>query len=246
MICRLLLSLSLALDALAATTITVRPSSSTPNSGDAYLRAAAPATNYGSAGALVISGSGNTNGQFASVLKFDLSLATSAFDAAYGAGNWTLTSLQIELTAVEPNNPTFNPNAAGALQADWLATDSWIESGASSITWNGLTSLILGGSESLGTLAFNGALGTTQYALNASLGFANDLANGGITSIYLNASTDPNASLVVNSRNFGTLANRPALILTASPEPSRAVLLLLGIAVIIGRRGQRASGHLRH
>jgi hypothetical protein len=122
---RSLLFLTLAITAQAATTITLRPNNSTPNSGDAYIRAAAATTNFGGSGALVISGSGagNTNGQFASLLKFDLAVATSALDTAYGAGNWSIESILLELTAVVPNNVTFNANAAGNVDVDWLATD---------------------------------------------------------------------------------------------------------------------------
>lgn len=232
---RSLLFLTLAITAQAATTITLRPSSSTANSGDAYSRAATPTTNFGGSGALVVSGSGvgNTNGQFASLLKFDLAVATSAFDTAYGTGNWSIDSILLELTAVTPMNVTFNANAAGAVDIDWLASDSWTEAG---ITWNGLPTVVSGGSQSMGTLAYNGGLGTTQYALSSTAGFVNDLTSGGIASLQLSATSDPNASLVINSRNFGTAASRPALIITASPEPSRALLLMLGFSVILARR----------
>lgn len=230
---RSLLLLSLALSAQAATTITLRPSSSTPNSGDAYNRAAAPTTNFGGSGALVISGAGTTNGQFASLMKFDLAVATTALDTAYGAGNWTIDSILLELTAVVPNNVTFNANAAGAIDVDWLATDSWTESG---ITWSGLPAVVSGGSQSMGSLAYNGGLGTTQYELTSTAGFVNDLTTGGIASLQLSATSDANASLVINSRNFGTAASRPALIITASPEPGRVLLIFLGLTVILARR----------
>jgi hypothetical protein len=227
----------------ASTTIVVRPSSTTPNSGDAYLRAAAPTTNFGGAGALVVAGSSaaNTKGEFASVLKFDLSVATSALDTAYGAGNWTVESILLELTVVVPNNVNFNANAAGTLSVDWLATDSWIESGASSITWSGLPALLSGGSQSMGVLAFDGGLGTTQKALTGNVGFMTDLTSGGIATIYLNAASDPNLSLTMNSRNFGTPETRPALIITASPEPGRTMLLLLGTTLMSLRRRRKGA-----
>ena len=232
---RCLLLSFLALTTQAATTITVRPGSSTPNSGDAYNRAAAATTNFGNSGALVISGSGpgNTNGQFASLLKFDLAVATSALDTAYGVGNWSIDSILLELTAVVPNNVTFNANAAGAIDVDWLMTDSWTETG---ITWNGLPAVISGGSQSMGTLAYDGGPGTTQYSLTSTAGFVNDLTSGGIASLLISANSDPNASLVINSRNFGTPASRPALIITASPEPGRISLIMLGLIVILARR----------
>jgi hypothetical protein len=88
----------------------------------------------------------------------------------------------------------------------------------------------------MGMLAYNGGLGTTQYALTSTAGFVNDLTSGGIASLQLSASSDPNASLVVNARNFGTAASRPALIITASPEPGRVLLIFLGLTVILARR----------
>lgn len=242
---RWLTFLSLTACLQAATTFTLRPDATSANSGDAYLRATAATTNFGGAGALVVSGSGaaNTKGAYASVLKFDLSLATSAFDLTYGTGNWVLQSLQIELTSVVPNNTNFNTNAAGTVKVDWLTVDSWIESGAGSITWSGLPALTSGGSESLGTLAYNGGLATTQYSLNGSSGFISDLTSGGIATIYLNATSDPNVSLVMNSRNFGTPETRPALILTASPEPARSLLFLLGLSMILARRVRIVPSH---
>lgn len=232
-----LLSLLLASAASAATVVTIQPSATTPNSGDAYLRSATPASNFASSGALVVSGAGtaNTNGPFASVLKFDLATAKTAFDAAYGAGGWTLDGIQLQLTAATPNNVTFNANAAGLILIEWLADDSWLEN---AITWNGMAALVGAGNESLGSLSYTGASSGSQVAsLTASTGFTTDLQNGSAASFRL-AAGDADVSMVVNSRNFGTAANRPALILSASavPEPSRLPLLALTLLLMLMRR----------
>ena len=60
-----------------------------------------------------------------------------------------------------------------------------------------------------------------------------------ITSLRIFAA-DPDVSMVVNSRNFGTAASRPALIITASavPEPNRAFVLLTGLCGIAMRRAR--------
>jgi len=231
------LSLLLAGAASAATVVTIQPSATTPNAGDAYLRAVAPASNFGSAGALVVSGSGaaNTNGQFASLLKFDLATAKTAFDAAYGAGGWTLDSIQLQLNATTPGNPTFNANAAGLVLVEWLADDTWLEN---TITWNGMTALVGAGNESLGSLSYTGASSGSQVAsLTASSGFTTDLQNGSTASFRL-AAGDADVSMVVNSRNFGTAANRPALILSASavPEPSRFIFFVASLMGLMIRR----------
>jgi len=174
----------------------------------------------------VVSGSGsaNTNGQFASLLKFDLATAKTAFDAAYGIGNWTLDSIQLQLNATTPGNPTFNANTAGLVLVEWLADDTWLEN---AITWNGMAALVGTGNESLGSLAYNGAsTGLAIANLTASTGFTTDLQNGSAASFRL-AAGDADVSMVVNSRNFGTAASRPTLILSASavPEPSRVILV---------------------
>ncbi|MFM2168102.1 MAG: hypothetical protein RIS79_2473 [Verrucomicrobiota bacterium] len=225
--------------ASAATVVTIQPSATTPNSGDAYLRAAAAASSFGSAGALVVSGSGsaNTNGQFASLLKFDLATAKTAFDAAYGIGNWTLDSIQLQLNATTPGNPTFNANTAGLVLVEWLADDTWLES---AITWNGMAALVGAGNESLGSLAYTGAsTGLAIANLTASTGFTTDLQNGSTASFRLVAG-DADVSMVVNSRNLGTAGNRPALILSASavPEPSRLIMATAGL-IRLGNRRRR-------
>lgn len=231
------LSLLLAGAASAATVVTIQPSASSPNAGDAYLRSAAATSNFGSSGALVVSGAGaaNTNGQFASLLKFDLAAAKSTFDAAYGIGNWTLDSIQLQLTAATPLNATFNANAAGLVLVEWLADDSWLES---TITWNGMAALVGAGNESLGSLGYAGASSGSQVAsLTASTGFTTDLQNGSAASFRL-AAGDADVSMVVNARNFGTADSRPALILSASavPEPSRIILVAMGLMCLARRR----------
>ncbi|MBK8093899.1 MAG: hypothetical protein IPK32_18465 [Verrucomicrobiaceae bacterium] len=223
-----LLALGLAGMAQATTVVTLQPIA------DTHASAANAVTNYGSAGALAVSGSGNTKGAFQSVLRFDLASVKSTFDATYGAGNWTLDSLQLQLTAATPNNTIFNANAAGLILIEWLADDTWLEN---STNWNSLPAVIAAGSESLGSFGYLGASSGTQLAtLTSSLGFSADLSAGSTASFRL-AAGDTLVSMVTNSRNFGTVANRPTLILTASPEPSRTLLTLLALsAVALHRR----------
>src|SRR4051812_32101343 len=54
---------------------------------DTLLFAAEPGQNYGGAGAVAIAGTGSPQGEFQSLIKFDLGPARAAFDAAYGVGN---------------------------------------------------------------------------------------------------------------------------------------------------------------
>ena len=232
-----LLHLLFAVSASAATVVTIQPAAATPNSGDAYLRAAAAASNFGASGALVVSGSGvaNINGQFASLLKFDLATAKTTLDAAYGVGGWTLDSLQLQLTAATPLNGTFNANAAGLVLIEWLADDTWLEN---AITWNGLATVVGAGNESLGSVSYLGAnSGTVLASLTTGSGLTNDLQNGSTASFRL-AAGDADVSMVVNARNFGTATSRPALILSASavPEPSRFIFFVASLMCLMIRR----------
>src|SRR4051794_23768704 len=55
--------------------------------------------NFGAAGALGVAGSSAPNGQFTSVLRFDLTSTKTLLDSTYGAGNWSITNATLQLTA---------------------------------------------------------------------------------------------------------------------------------------------------
>ena len=71
------------------------------------------ANNYGGAGALSVTAPGLSQGEFQSVLQFDLSGAKSSFDSQFGPGQWSVQSVTLQLTATSPNNAIFNASAAG-------------------------------------------------------------------------------------------------------------------------------------
>ena len=133
---------------------------------------------------------GLPQGELQSVLKFDASGALASFDSAFGAGQWTLQSVTLQLTATPANNSIFNTPAAGLFGIAWMQNDAWIEgtgtpttpSAKSGITWNSLqgTKFIGAGDEHLGTFAFSGATsGAFSYALGLPPGFTADLLAGG-------------------------------------------------------------------
>src|SRR5208283_3018409 len=97
--------------------------------------------NYGGAGALSIAAPGLSKGEFQSVLQFDLSGARASFDAQFGAGQWTLQSISLTLTATSPNNSIFNATSAGQFGVSWMQNDSWIEGSGTpaSPTMTGIT-----------------------------------------------------------------------------------------------------------
>src|SRR5437868_11194092 len=83
--------------------------------------------NYGAAGVLGVAASGKPQGEFQSVLRFDLAAAKAAFDAQYGAGLWSIQSITLQLTATSPNNAILNTPSAGQFNISWMQSDSWLE-----------------------------------------------------------------------------------------------------------------------
>ena len=69
--------------------------------------------NFGGAGTLVVAPASSVKGEFQSVIKFNLANAVALFNTNYGAGNWNITGISLELTSnygtggVQPNNAIF-------------------------------------------------------------------------------------------------------------------------------------------
>src|SRR5690349_16720188 len=100
--------------------------SQTPTA-DAFISSAHRASNYGGAGSLAISAPGLPNGEFQSLIQFNLADAKASFDAAYGPGQWVLSAASLQLSAVAPKNPLFNASAPGQIAVSWQWFDSWVE-----------------------------------------------------------------------------------------------------------------------
>lgn len=238
----------------AATTITLRPDATTSSNGDAFVTTGPDGSldesNYGIAGALAVTAT-LAQGEFGSLLRFDVAAAKAGFDATYGAGLWSIDSIVLELTSAAPNNALFNnPNVSGNFQVFWFPDDSWQEGtgnpnvpATDGVRWVDLEDLATG-SESEGTFSYEATDITdiTQYMLASSSGLLSDAMAGGQVSLSLSAA-DSTISAFFRSRNFGTAVNRPALIITASavPEPRRPVLLVMGAGCMLMRRCSRGA-----
>jgi hypothetical protein len=206
------------------------------------------ANNYGGAGAIAISATGSTKGEFQSVMQYDLAAARAAFNALYGAGNWSVQSVTLQLTAQSPNNPVFNASAAGSLRVSWMQNDGWTEGtgspsapSATGINYNSLATLVSGSDQDLGLFSYSGATsGTFGGALTLSSGLLDDIQNGSLLSLRLSAN-DSTVSGVFNSRNFGTAANRPLLTIDVAPvpEPSTIVIAISLLGCCFGWRWVR-------
>jgi hypothetical protein len=191
--------------------------------------------NYGGAGALSVAAPGLVQGEFQSVLQFDLAAARSAFDTQFGVGQWNIQSITLSLTAAAPLNPIFNASTAGQFGITWMQNDSWTEGtgnpsapAATGITFASLPSYTSGGDESLGTFSFaGGTSGTAAYTLSLTPGLLADTTAGQFVSLHLSAA-DNIISYLFDSRDFGTASARPLLSIVAVPEPQVLALFVMG------------------
>ena len=245
----------------ASTTITlqqgVSPSGYT-GTADAFVTSgttnnADPAKNYGAAGALAVSASGLSQGEFQSLIQFDLASAKSQLDTAYPSG-WTINSVALTLMPQTANNAIFNAAHSGNFVINWVSSDAWTEGTGTpaipttdGITYNALSSLLSGGTQSLGSFTYNGTTGTAQtYTFSAvSAGLTSDITSGSKATFDLAAAVgDTQLSAIFNSKTFGTSANRPALSITASaaaaPEPGRTSLLMAAFVGVVMQRRRHA------
>jgi len=200
--------------------------------------------NYGGGGALSLAAAGLPQGELQSVLQFNLGGAAASFNSTYGAGQWSIQSVTLQLTATAAGNAIFNTPAAGLLGISWMQNDSWLEGtgtpgapGASGITFSGLQSSFIGpGDENLGTFSFGGVTsGTFNYSLGLTPGLTADLLAGENLSLRLFAA-DSAVSGVFNSRSFGTVAARPVLTIVAVPEPGTLALSSTAVLLFVGWR----------
>jgi hypothetical protein len=178
-------------------------------------------------------------------MRFDLSSAKTNFDAAYGAGNWSITSVTLQLTATNPaSNAIFNSNTAGLFNVSWMQNDSWAEgtgnpsnSGTGDgVTFNALGSFLSGADQSAGNFTFAGGIsGTASYSLSTGSGLLSDISAGSTASLRVSAA-DSSVSYLFNSRSIATVTSRPALIVTAIPEPVQLGALILPILAMRRRR----------
>ena len=225
---------------------------------DAFVSSANPTSNYGGAGALGVSAAALSAGEFDSLLQFNLAAAKASFDTAFGAGQWTINSITLQLTATAPNTAIFNGfgsgaggtniNFAGQFSAKWMQNDSWTEGngtpgGASTtggIVFSGLPSFLSGADEALGNFAFGGATnGNTTISLGLTPSFVADATAGNALSLLL-LPADNGVGMLVNSRSTGTTANRPLLTLSAIPEPGSTTLIAGAALALLARRRRDA------
>ncbi|SPP62952.1 VPLPA-CTERM sorting domain-containing protein [Nitrospira lenta] len=218
--------------------------------------------NFGGAGTLAIAPASSTKGQFDSVVQWNTAGAAAQFNAAFGAGNWQITSIALNLASnfgdqgEQPNNANFNAINAGQFNVQWISNNSWIEGTGSgmgtapgnppSVTFgNKATTLLSGTSAALGTFLYTPPGDNTYRSYNLALdpNLVNDVVTSGLTSLYFSAA-DENVGFLFNAKSYST--NHPQFIVTAdlAPVPVPAALWLFGSGIVglVGFARRKASG----
>jgi hypothetical protein len=199
---------------------------------DSFVREQDPTSNFGGAGLLCTAGENSVNhlaeprGRFDSVLRFDSSVAVASFDATYGADQWSITHVALQVTEIAAPGNTLFPRGVGEFGISWLSDDSWLEGagtpispshGPGEITWDLLQTILMTAvSTPLGTGSNVGADGIRQYALSLECAFIADVMDGGLVGLHVSPQT-ATLGFSFYSRNFGIVAWRPQLIVTAAP-----------------------------
>jgi hypothetical protein len=159
----------------------------------------------------------------------------SAFNTAYGAGNWTISSVSVTLASnwyvegVQPNNPDFNVVASGAFTLEVLGSNPGI---SSATTWNTLQSFLptttatpVGTfqwtAQPAGTANNTSTEPTTTYNLTLNSSLITALLSGEMT--ILGIAADNQVGYVFNTNNRVA----PYLTITADITPTVPPVLTL-------------------
>jgi hypothetical protein len=188
--------------------------------------------NFGTLGAMELAAPTTAqNRTEETLLGFNTSTLFSDFNSDYGVGNWTVTSVTLQLfsnvstAGTQPNNSSFNKIAAGQFELDWLSDNNWSQT---AITWDTLPSILPGtGNNTLASLGdfqylANGASSTT-WTLGLDPNLVSDIASGGEVTIFGQPTAGSTVGYLFNTAGV----NGAELNVTATevPEPSAMALM---------------------
>jgi len=197
-------------------------------------------SNFGAAGSLAIAAPGLAQGEFQSVLKFDLSGAQSSFDAQFGAGQWVIQSVTLQLTSSPHNNAIFNNIAAGQFGVSLMQNNLWVEGtgtggvpSSDGVSFNSLLATYVNNAndQALGTFNFpGGSSGQNNYNLSLSSGLVTDVTSGSDLSLRLFAA-DSSVSYLATSRSGSS--GRPDILVQVVAVPEPNTMALCGMALVL-------------
>lgn len=208
---------------------------------DAFVRASAPTSNYGGAGADSISGTnatnalGTANGAFDTFIRFNTFSMVTNFNVLFGSNNWVINGATLQVTEQSaPANTNFN-RGKGAFEVRWIANDSWTEGtgspqspGTSGIVYTNELALLNPVTDASLGIFTNAQTDTIQlFSLALPNAFVNDMQAGGEVGLFMTAA-DPNIGFTFSSRSFTPVTGRPFLIVSAVPRPGIASVAVSG------------------
>jgi hypothetical protein len=185
--------------------------------------------NFGHAGVLYVAPANSPDGEYQSLLRFDVSGATSLFTSTYGP-YWEITGISLTLASnfggqgEQPDNSAFNPINGGNFVIEWLADNSWAEGTgrpnmptADGVTYASLPTLLSQAYIPLSTNTYvpPGDNIAVNWPLPLNTNIVSEIITGGMVSFRLYAA-DNQVSYLFNSRNFGN-GNQPIINVTAAP-----------------------------
>jgi len=251
---KLLLTILSFVSAAAAASAAVF-ATNTPDA-DAFVRSNAPASNYGAAGALSVSGSnagngsGVTNGVFDSFIRFNTAAMVTNFNAIFGSNNWVISSATLVLTEnTAPGNAIFN-QGTGAFAIRWVASTNWVEgtgtpmaATTAGITYSEESSLLNTNTDSnLGAFTFTGVSPVVSCPLAMLSALVTNLQTGGEVDLFLTA-IDPGIGFVFYSRNFaGKPSSLPSLVISAVSQPGISAIAVSGNNMVLTATNGVAGG----
>jgi hypothetical protein len=195
------------------------------------------ADNFGGNGSLAVSAGGLPNGQFQSLLRFDLAGAVASLNAQCGVGKWQIFDVTLTLWAVPPGNAIFNNPAGGSINVSLMQNDTWLQGTGtaaapanSGVSFNNLPAITSPGDPSLGTFSVPGSTsGQSVFTLALTPGITGSLNGGTDLDLRLSAADNSVAYAFASASNPNLY---PLLTVNVVPEPGMMTLGALGMSVL--------------
>lgn len=241
------------LGAMAAAQVTY----SGQDEADAFVATGSPSNpdgadltglNFGDAGILVVAPAVSGNGEFQSLLKFNLADAVAQFNSNFGAGEWKVIGISLTLTSnygtsgEQPYNAIFPAVSGGRFVIEWLADNDWMEGTGTpnlpttdGVTYDSLPGLLSGANEILGTNLYTppGDNVAVTYPLPLTTNLVAAVAAGGDITLLFYAADDQ-IGYLFNSDNYGR-GNEPLIQISAtSVLPMLAGVITNGVFQLSG------------